>query len=586
MQYKKVVSFDFFDTLCGRRCGNPEDIFELVGETVGICGFREARINAQTQAFVSMNSKQKSTIHIREIYECLSVEHRSIDEMVEIEIMHELEQSVANQEICKIYRECTSCAQILVAITSDMYLDSTFFVACLEKHGLPLPDIMLISCEHDAKKRDDGSLFRILLQRAAEYGVEEVVHIGDNPVSDIENALLQNIVAILYSGSTPYEIDLKPALDKRAKSVAPCASNLKEWDTPRIGADVIYSLAVVARQLLEFSRDTAIKMTTNTILFAARDGYILSELWKRLKYDGMHGIRGVYFPCSRAVAIKCGTDAGNYDDFSEQFSSGIEGLLTSDLFDRMGLECVPTSCLSELGFQRRLCSNSKIFADNICNVYKNRILSQIASEKNALAEYLGSIKILEPTDNRVLLFDIGWTGTSQLFLSRFFAALGIESEGVYLALNEGSRRVKERKKAMTMHSACRSLGHADSVSKAVFSSRLLFEYFFSAPHPTILGFKQYNRESKALNLLYDERNRNGSMGDEINSNVRKEKLLTAVIDMAACIDPAQAALNFSNSLIHLISCAQPRLLDSLPDSRGFDGWTYTKSNTKMLSAST
>jgi predicted HAD superfamily hydrolase len=328
MKYTKAVSFDFFGTLCGRRCTNCEDIYELVGETLGISGFREARINAQAKAFISMHSKKKRTINIREIYECLVIEGRSIDEMVGIEEMHELEQSVANQYVCEIYRECVNRTDTLVAITSDMYLGSAFFVACLEKHGMPLPDIMLISCEKDAKKRDDGSLFRLLLKKFAQYGVADVAHIGDDPISDIKNALAHNIAAILYLGPSSIQIDLKSAIYKSTQYIAPNPSNSKARDIPLIGSDIIYSLAVVARQLLEFSLNTSRKATTKSIFFAARDGFILSELWKSLNYDSVHGIRGIYFPCSRAVSIKCGTDPGNFEDFSEQFSSGIEGLLT------------------------------------------------------------------------------------------------------------------------------------------------------------------------------------------------------------------------------------------------------------------
>jgi len=582
MLYSKLVSFDFFDTLCGRRCSDPEDIFKLVGKSIGIDGFAEARIDAQEKAFTLMHSKKKKTIHIRDIYECLSIEEANIDKIMKTEVMHELDQSIVNQDICRIYKECIECNNTLVAITSDMYLDSSFFVQCLEKHEIPLPDIILISCEQNAKKRDDGSLFDLLLKKAADHGISDVIHIGDNVSSDIQNALKRNIRAILYSSSSSSALDICSTLRPQHRSIM-TYTRMPEVRYPHfISADVIHSLAIVTRQLVEFCLTKSKELAVQSIMFAARDGYILSELWKRLGYDKKHGIDGFYFPCSRAVAIKCGSAERNYRDFSEQFTSGIKGLLTSDLFDRMGLECVPVSCLEELGLQRRLYAKSEIFAENVCHIFKSQILSQIATEKNALSQYLEGIGVLRHSASKLLLFDIGWTGTSQLFLSKYFAELGVEAEGVYLALDEGSSRVEERRKSMRMHSACLSLGLPSVISKAVFTSRLLFEYFFSAAHPTILGFKRYNREHMALDLLYDDRSSRSFKKSGVHSGAHKLKLLSAIVDMAKCIDPAQASVNFSGSLVHLISCAQSDFLNSLPGSQGFDGWTYTISGKDSL----
>lgn len=579
----KIVSFDFFDTLCGRRCPTPENVFDIIGEYLCIPSFRERRIRAQQAAFDCMHLEGKKTITIHDIYAKLNIDGYTAEELVEIEVQHELEVSRPITKVTELYKQCVLDSDILVYITSDMYLGSSFYLSCLALHSLPPPDLFLISCERDEKKRDDGGLFNLLLQRAADLGIIDLFHIGDNPISDIANALNKNIRAILWSNSCDLSQAIENILWPKPKQVYTVSEGIGNRSIAP--SSIIESLAIVARYCLDYSVELSIGNGSAPILFAARDGFVLHKLWNRLGYGDHYGLIGLYLPCSRAVAIKCGTSDSNYPEFALQFSSGIDGLQTSDLFQRLGLDCVPMAQLEKLGLQRRLAQHDSIFALNIAYLFKDSILGSIARQKSLLVQYLAGNNVIGAETRTVLLFDIGWTGTSHFFLHRLFSLFSLSLNGIYFSLNEASASVVSRRKIMPMHSVVKRTGHCDTICSAIYSSRLLFEYFFSAPHPTVLGYKQYDKNSRQLSLFYDERSGTESIPVALlpgNRQYERKRVFDDIVDFAARIDSEHAAEGFSHAILSLISVAQSGFLSELPYAENFDGWSFTPGSTKSL----
>ena len=68
---------------------------------------------------------------------------------------------------------------------SDMYLSATQIRMLLDRCGFP-DGAVFVSSEHGCSKRD-GELFRRMLADSVVRS-GEVVHIGDNPYTDVEGA--------------------------------------------------------------------------------------------------------------------------------------------------------------------------------------------------------------------------------------------------------------------------------------------------------------------------------------------------------------------------------------------------------------
>ena len=400
MTYNRLVSFDFFDTLVTRDCNNPEDIFDLIGKHVSDTDFKSKRISAQVLAF---NSSLKNTIHLDDIYDHLDHPTYAKDQLCQIELQFELDSSLPISSIVQLYKRCIVDDKTLVAITSDMYLDSTFFLKCLHKHDIPAPDILLISCEVDEKKRDDAGIYNILLEKAEKSQISDVIHIGDNSVSDVENALKKNVRGLFFENKF-YNGYLDKILFPSQDSIDFLDHSVLKSNSA-FSNDIIDSLSVVARYCVDTIFAKSQLNDISHILFAARDGYILHALWDKLQFTEKHGCAAHYFPSSRSASIKCGISPESYEEFTDQFSSGIHGLLTSDLFTRLGLDCVSSDCLEYYGLQKKLTKHDVFFAKNISLIFKDNILSACAHQKNILTQYLSKLGCFKPESNNILLFE-------------------------------------------------------------------------------------------------------------------------------------------------------------------------------------
>lgn len=69
-----VISFDIFDTLVLRPFDNPKSVFMLIGQKLGVLGFRNIRINAEKEARDIKEAEFRNReINIYDIYNIIAV---------------------------------------------------------------------------------------------------------------------------------------------------------------------------------------------------------------------------------------------------------------------------------------------------------------------------------------------------------------------------------------------------------------------------------------------------------------------------------------------------------------------------------
>ncbi len=189
-----VVFFDVFDTLITRDCSKPMDVFELVEQTYNkavkdsnLCNFCRMRQEAEKRS-----AKTVTAPNLDEIYDHLSLDALQKIKLKDIEIDIERKLTVKKYTGYTLYQYAKQQGKLIVAV-SDMYLGSSVIRELLVVAGYSI-DNVFVSCDYRAEKHN-GKLFQIAVDNIA-VSKNEVVHFGDNLVSDIIGAMRAGIESL------------------------------------------------------------------------------------------------------------------------------------------------------------------------------------------------------------------------------------------------------------------------------------------------------------------------------------------------------------------------------------------------------
>lgn len=207
LQYD-VVSFDIFDTLILRPVANPADVFMIVGKRLNKTEFYRIRTDAERRAREEARSKTgKSEVTIYDIYTI--IEDRTgipKEQGVLTELQVELDYCFANPYMKRIYRMMQEQNKKII-ITSDMYLPCELMKQILDKAGYKGYEKLYVSCDYGVSKRD-GELYQVVKK---DYQGLKIIHIGDNPTSDMRSAEKEGLGTHYYKNcheiGKPYRAD-------------------------------------------------------------------------------------------------------------------------------------------------------------------------------------------------------------------------------------------------------------------------------------------------------------------------------------------------------------------------------------------
>lgn len=203
MQKAEIISFDVFDTLIFRTAAMPEDVFD----SIPYPSFKRKRIEAEKAA---RRESSKEEVTLNDIYqvffekylagnmlgrepEKLNPEGWDPEGLKTAEIKAELSVCYANPEALRFYKELQE-RQKRIIIVSDMYLPASVIAAVLHNAGFTGYEQLFVSSEYGLTKRS-GRLFGEV-QR--EMGTANIVHIGDNFISDYWKTWKMGLKGYLY----------------------------------------------------------------------------------------------------------------------------------------------------------------------------------------------------------------------------------------------------------------------------------------------------------------------------------------------------------------------------------------------------
>lgn len=213
----RIYSFDVFDTCLVRKCGTPDNLFDILARRA----FSEEVDEKYYEAFVierkrAESEKWSKSKTLSDIYKefYLPLEHIYSNqelENIELECETELLSPVfsVKQRIDKYRKKGHRIVYI-----SDMYLSESFIKEQLIKHGLyQQGDALFVSSSHNAAKFD-GSLYKLV---HAELGISyhSWHHFGDNRHSDVKVPRILGIRATrIKNGYSPYQKTTKDIICK------------------------------------------------------------------------------------------------------------------------------------------------------------------------------------------------------------------------------------------------------------------------------------------------------------------------------------------------------------------------------------
>ena len=232
-------------------------------------------------------------VTIEDIYAVIIPKFREIKE---IELDTERTLIEANPMIKSLYDHAERCGKQIIA-TSDMYLPKDFIEELLKRNGYDHIEKVFVSSAHDHNK-GSGELYTEVID-CLKCSEKEIVHFGDNFESDVVCAKKVGINAFQIrrideygtgsSANRKYAEFRKRHEKETAVSIyiAQISKFFSQLDPERPFYSLLgYTLGgCLALSYMNFVCEEAVKNNADHLMFAARDGFSLMDVYKEFFYE-------------------------------------------------------------------------------------------------------------------------------------------------------------------------------------------------------------------------------------------------------------------------------------------------------------
>ena len=493
----EYISFDIFDTLIKRKCGDAEFLFDIVAASynekhngrLDTVSFRKARILAEVKARQEAVIDGHQEITLEQIYEnivCIS-ENIEKKKLLQIEIEKELDLTQPNPQIIDIYQYCIKQGK-RIALISDMYLNEDVVRSILYKSGIDGYQSLYLSSSYD-KQKITGDLFDMYLQEGDK--TKNRLHIGDSIKADYLAAKRKGIHAI--------HIPRNPRRTRFYRTLTMSQNEKHEWmcleqiqnnnidpnwsDYYCFGYECLgpFVYAVCSWLVKDIK-----KRGINQVFFLSRDGYIIKKVFDIMSRGE---IATTYLHVSRKAVIiprmwktpdinsfaKFSTSRvlWSYKNFADQL--GIDEKVALNAWIDAGLS------INEHFYNHEITNNERI--KKFYELISDDFLKKSKEQYNLIVAYLKQNKV----QGKIAIFDMGWRGTIQKCLNDILLSANCNTEihGYYLGLKNGALKGTEAKTFYNM-------GVVPNIACA-----MMFDFFFTAPEGST---KEYTKE-KCGNII-------------------------------------------------------------------------------------
>jgi FMN phosphatase YigB (HAD superfamily) len=584
-----VITCDIFDTAVMRRLARPEDVHLATGARAAARGlircaaeaFREYRLAAETAARAALGPGRDDEIGILTVYQKLQDGGVVTDAMAVAALEFAVERSVC-RPVAEVRAALAArpAGQRLVFL-SDTMLPSEWLARILTDCGYSDRPEVICSAEARCTKAR-GGLFTYALDKLG-CAARDVVHLGDNPDSDIMQARKHGITAFHIPAPpiSPEPEDVarqalivRLAHSRRRSRAARHEDNATETvatalNDKRLQRICLFPLIGFTLFILAEARRRGIRR----IYFMARDGHLPLAIAHRLIERGAEPFEFTYMRCSRQ-AILVPTLIDDLPQLARLIAGNASGQTLSAVLKILGIDPETTSSMARAA---GLDPNQRISAEaghdavhHLLDAHRDRILGVLRERREAALAYLGQCGFLAPGPRMIV--DVGWRGSVQKALVTLTGAPPTEVFGSYLGLFPDA--LTGGLGLDTAAGYLFSFGYPKWITDVVLQGYILFELFLSAPHGSV---SHYKREGdRAVPVHADEAEPGGSVRRQALLAIEQCCLaefdrLDEILDGAwpEALDPA-SALSEMTPLLTRPSARDVAAINRIPYVHGID----------------
>lgn len=407
LDHIQALTLDVFDTIFARRAVEPVDVFRWIETAEGWPGFADARIKAEATARRD-NAARGSEVALDEIYAVLSRRLPLPADAADREIKAEGRFLYPNPAIAQLIARARLAGRRVIAI-SDIYLSSAQVDGLLRGAGIQVDKVYTSSDHrtHDLGKYN-GKLFDLVLKSEG-LVAERVLHVGDNPVSDVANAQAAGLCAIetrqlhrIHTANDVHASALRQLGSTPSGSIV--FGQYTQWlacsATPRSMVES-FGYAYGGPLLVGFVQYLVAEAKAagiHRLLLLERDGAILAAAFRALSVTE---VEYRLVPASRRMTVFPTLDGNDIGHLQSMFQ-GYAPITEREFFEILSLR--PTDHVMD-EVERLLpiqhLKRHEAFLRTVAAEEKALILQELAEERAMLAE-----------GRKVAWVDVGWALTS------------------------------------------------------------------------------------------------------------------------------------------------------------------------------
>lgn len=507
MQYD-VISFDIFDTLIFRPFSEPTDLFFFLGEKLGILDLKRLRMQAEAEARVQKYKEQKHyEVTLEDVWYRLEKELGcSKEQGMQIEQALELEFCYANPFMLQVFGQLQKYGKKIV-ITSDMYLSKAFLSELLQKNGYGGYGELYVSCEYE-KSKAEGSLYEVV--KRAYPDTDSMIHVGDNPVSDVKNAKKHGFEVFYYPNVNRNAL-LYRAYDMSAVvggAYRGIVNNKLYNGTGQLSMEYEYGYIYGGLFVLgycNFIHTYAREHGIDKLLFLSRDGDILRQAYAVLFPEE----KTEYVYWSRAAATKLMARYNRYDFFRRYLYHKADGTYTLEqILKSMRLEFLLDRLLQQLPHEIYLTSGNVRQVKRFLEANWQEVTAVYDRESKAAELYYK--KVLGDSRN-ALAVDIGWAGSGAIaldYLVQKVWKLPCSITGAVAGTNSVHNFEVDASEIFLQNGKLAAYLYAQSFNRDLWKKHdpntddnIFFELLLASPTPQFLGFELDEVSGEVLYLF-------------------------------------------------------------------------------------
>lgn len=511
-----IISFDLFDTLIMRRVLLPSDIFDLVEDKL-ICrygssfDFKTKRIRAEHYCY----NEVSEYFNIIDIYNYLqnqmNVTSSFAETILEIELFLERDNCIPRNTVVDVMRYAISKGKH-VCITTDTYLKEEHIISLMKLSEITNYDMLFISCEIKQSKAN-GSMWQYLKNK---YNDQKVLHIGDNYISDIENAQKAGIDA--YEVKSAFELigissvnHMRNYVDSFENRLLLGQLSTHMLNDPfafhetrgQFKVNTMHELGflsfgpLVLNFLLWLIRKSK-EHKIEKLLFFSRDGYLLERLYQQIvtKFE-IEAPTGKYLLTSRRAASVASIYSNDDIEFIINWMCNTKKTTVKQILQvAFGVDPVNDDIF--LDYSLFEISKEQIVTYVIQN-YSKHILENSKVERENYHQYIRTLEL--SADDKIGCVNYVGRGFTQRCFSN---VIGRELYGYYFATENDICEIMPS--LDTIFALYGNLMHPD-MERSAFKSKFLFgEVILSSPDNQLVKFDQkgqpvFQCDKKARNFF-------------------------------------------------------------------------------------